>query len=486
MLKLYNLIPNEVIKKYKINNIFIKGITCDSRKIKKGYIFAAFHGVQDTGTNYINEAIYKGAVAILIHKKDYKKISNINNIEIIPLALPRKLYSVICNKFSKYNFKNIVGVTGTNGKTSVAWFVNSLTKLSGVKSASIGTLGIHHKSITRNNNLTTPESELIVSHLNQLYSKKVENIIIEASSHGLDQYRLDGVSFNIVAITSFTRDHLDYHKSFNNYKKAKLRLFSEVVNKKGTAIINENIPHYKDFIKTSKSNNLKVITIGKSSFSNWKYSKINTYKNNQTIELIYKNKKTIIFSKLIGDFQINNLITAIAIMVEMGFKREKIEKFIPKLIAPPGRLQFIKSKNGSDIYVDYAHTPDALENVLLSLRPYVINKLHLVFGCGGNRDIGKREKMGSIASNYADNIIITDDNPRYEDAKLIRYQIIKSCPNSIEIADRLKAIAMAINNLKKGDVLLVAGKGHESTQEIKGKFFDFNDAKIIKKLLARS
>ena len=143
MLKLYNLIPNEVIKQYKINNIFIKGITCDSRKIKKGYIFAAFHGVQDTGTNYINEAIYKGAVAILIHKKDYKNISNINNIEIIPLVLPRKLYSVICNKFSKYNFKNIVGVTGTNGKTSVAWFVNSLTKLSGVKSASIGTLGIH-------------------------------------------------------------------------------------------------------------------------------------------------------------------------------------------------------------------------------------------------------------------------------------------------------------------------------------------------------
>jgi len=486
MLKLYNLIPNEVIKQYKINNIFIKGITCDSRKIKKGYIFAAFHGVQDTGTNYINEAIYKGAVAILIHKKDYKNISNINNIEIIPLVLPRKLYSVICNKFSKYNFKNIVGVTGTNGKTSVAWFVNSLTKLSGVKSASIGTLGIHHKSITRNNNLTTPESELIVSHLNQLYSKKVENIIIEASSHGLDQYRLDGVSFNIVAITSFTRDHLDYHKSFNNYKKAKLRLFSEVVNKKGTAIINENIPHYKDFIKTSKSNNLKVITIGKSSFSNWKYSKINTYKNNQTIELIYKNKKTIIFSKLIGDFQINNLITAIAIMVEMGFKREKIEKFIHKLKAPPGRLQFIKNKNGADIYVDYAHTPDALENVLLSLRPYVKNKLHLVFGCGGNRDIGKRKKMGTIANKYADNIIITDDNPRYEDAKSIRYQIIKSCPNGIEIADRLKAIAIAINNLKKGDVLLVAGKGHENIQEIKGNFLDFNDAKIIKKLLARS
>ena len=312
-----------------------------------------------------------------------------------------------------------------------------------------------------------------------LYSKKIKNIIIEASSHGLDQYRLEGINFNIIVITSLTRDHLDYHKTFKDYKRAKLRLFSEVANK-GVAIINECVPQYKDFIKAAKSNNLKVITVGISLFANWQYKIKNINKKSQEIELSYNKIKTIIYSDLIGSFQINNLVTAISIMVEMGFHREKIEKLTYKLKAPPGRLEFIKSTNGSNIYIDYAHTPDALENVLLSLRPYVKNKLHLVFGCGGNRDKGKRALMGKIAFNYADKIIITDDNPRYEDAAIIRKQIIEFCPNGVEVADRSKAISKAINNLRNGDVLLVAGKGHENTQEINGKFLKFNDSELIK------
>jgi len=482
MVKLYNLISDQIIKKYNINDISINGITCDSRKIKKGYIFAVFRGVNRNGLNYINEAIRKGAVALLIDKKDIQNINCFSKIEIIPSSLPRKKYALICNEFNNYQFNNIIGVTGTNGKTSVAWFVNKLTKLLGIKSASIGTLGIDYNVGLKKNSLTTPESEEIVSALNELYVKKVKHIIIEASSHGLAQYRLDGVNFNIIAITSLSRDHLDYHKTFKAYKIAKLRLFSEVSNQ-GIAIINKCVPDYKDFIEVAKSNNLKVITIGSSVSANWKY-KINNINNGiQEIEVIFNKVKTKVYSNLIGSFQINNLITAISIMVEMGFRREKIEKLISKLKAPPGRLELIQRKKGANIYIDYAHTPDALENVLVAIRPYIKNKLYLVFGCGGDRDKGKRQLMGKIAYNYADEIIITDDNPRYEDSSIIRKQIMDFCPNSTEISDRTKAISKAINSLKKGDALLIAGKGHEMVQEINGKFLKYNDADVIKKII---
>jgi UDP-N-acetylmuramoyl-L-alanyl-D-glutamate--2,6-diaminopimelate ligase len=482
MTNLYSLISNKVINKYQISNLLIKGITCDSRKVKKGYIFAVFKGFNKNGINYINQAIEKGASAILIDEKDLKAIKKSLEVTIIPSSTPRKKYALICNKFSNYDFDNIIGVTGTNGKTSVAWFVNKLTKLLGVDCASIGTLGVDHNSIKNNNSLTTPESEVLISHLNNLYYKNVKNIIIEASSHGLDQFRLEGINFNIVVITTLSRDHLDYHKTFDDYKRAKLKLFSDVSNT-GVAIINECIPKYKEFIEAAKSNNLKIITIGNSISSNWKYKIKNVNFNEQEIEVTFDKVKTTIFTGLIGKFQINNLVTAISILVEMGFKRDRIDKLISKLKAPPGRLEFIKNIKGANIYIDYAHTPDALENVLISIRPHVKNKLYLVFGCGGDRDKGKRPLMGEIANTYADEIIITDDNPRYEDPKTIRNQIVSFCPNSREIANRTKAINFAINNLEKGDVLLVVGKGHENTQEIKGKFLKFNDSIVIKKII---
>ena len=482
MTKLHSLISDKIIKKYQIKNLLIKGITCDSRKVKKGYIFAVFKGFNKNGINYINQAIKKGASAILIDEKDLKKIKNSIEVTLIPSPTPRKKYSLICNKFANYDFDNIIGVTGTNGKTSVAWFVNKLTNLLGVNCASIGTLGVDHNSIKKNNSLTTPESEVLISSLNSLYYKNVKNIIIEASSHGLDQYRLEGIHFNIVVITTLSRDHLDYHKTFKDYKIAKLKLFSDASNK-GVAIINECVPQYKDFIKAAKRNNLKIITIGNSLSANWKYKIKNININEQEVEVTFNNIKTTIFTNLIGKYQINNLVTAISILMEMGFKRDRIDKLISKIKSPPGRLQLIEDIKGANIYIDYAHTPDALENVLISIRPHVKNRLYLVFGCGGDRDKGKRPLMGEIASKYADEIIITDDNPRYESSKAIRNQIISSCPNSREIADRAKAIAFAIKNLDKGDTLLVVGKGHENTQEINGKLLKFTDSVVIKKII---
>jgi len=482
MTKLHSLISQKTIKKYQIRNLLIKGITCDSRKVKNGYIFAVFKGFNKNGISYINQAIKKGASAILIDEKDFQKIKNTIEVPIIPSSTPRKKYALICNKFAKYSFDNIIGVTGTNGKTSVAWFVNKLTNLLGVNCASIGTLGIDNNSIKKNNILTTPESEVLISSLNSLYYKNVKNVIIEASSHGLDQYRLQGINCNIVVITSLSRDHLDYHKTFKDYKAAKLKLFSNASNK-GVAIINECVPNYKDFIEAAKNNNLKIITIGKSLSANWKYKIINIKNTEQEVEVSFDKIKTTIFTNLIGKFQINNLVTAISILIEMGLKRDRIDKLISKIKAPPGRLELIKNIKGIDIYIDYAHTPDALENVLKSIRPHVKNKLYLVFGCGGDRDKGKRPLMAKIANKYADKIIITDDNPRQENPKDIRDQIISFSPNSREIAGRDKAITFAINQLKKGDVLLVAGKGHENTQEINGKFLKFNDSLVIKKII---
>ena len=392
------------------------------------------------------------------------------------------MYAQICNKFYSYKFDNVIAITGTNGKTSVAWFANNLIKKLGINSASIGTLGVHHKSLSKLNNLTTPESEVLIATLIKLYNKKVKNIIIEASSHGLDQYRLDGINFNIVVITSLSRDHLDYHKNFKNYKRAKLRLFSELAGK-GVAIINECVPKYKDFIEAAKINNLKIITIGNSKLSNWKFRILNINKGKQEIEVSYNNIKTVIFSNLIGEYQINNLITSFSILIEMGFKRQIVEGIIGKLKSPPGRLELITENNDKKIYVDFAHTPDALKNVLSSIRPYVLKKLYLILGCGGDRDKGKRALMGKIANNYADEIIITDDNPRYENPAAIRKQIVDFCPNSKEIEGRGDAIKYAINNLQKGDVLLIVGKGHENYHEINGKFLKFSDKKIIKEVI---
>ncbi|PPR17096.1 MAG: UDP-N-acetylmuramoyl-L-alanyl-D-glutamate--2,6-diaminopimelate ligase [Alphaproteobacteria bacterium MarineAlpha9_Bin3] len=482
MIKLYNLLPKTKNNK-NISNIEVNGISCDSRKIKKKYIFVALSGKINNGIDYIPQAIKNGAVLIIVSDKDFKYIKH-SNIEVITHKNPRKLYALICNKFSNYKFKNIVGITGTNGKTSVAWYVHQFSKLVSGKTASIGTLGTHYKKIEKNSNLTTPESEVLVSNLNKLYSKKVENVVIEVSSHGLDQSRLDGIDFNIVAITSLSRDHLDYHKNFNNYKNTKKKLFSNFA-KNGIAIINNNISEKNEFIEVAKSNNMKVITLGQSSTSVFRYKLLRLKDKNYEVKIFYKNTTSIIFSRLIGNYQIDNLLTAICIMIEMGFKRKEIENLSRTIKSPPGRIELIRNIKGAEIYIDYAHTPDALENVLCSLRPYVKNKLYLVFGCGGDRDQGKRKDMGKIAHKFSDINIITDDNPRYEDPKKIRREILKYCPDAIDIADRRIAIINTIKKLVKGDILLIAGKGHESTQEIKGRHLYFDDAKVIKKVLVK-
>ena len=311
-----------------------------------------------------------------------------------------------------------------------------------------------------------------------LNKNNFKNVIIEASSHGIDQNRIGGLSISIAAITTLSRDHLDYHLSYKNYKMAKLKLFSKV-SKNGLAIINDSIKEYKEFEEIALKNKLKILKVGQKYNSDLSYQIKVLKTGEQLVKVHYKNFKDSFSTNLIGGFQVNNLITSMAILLETGVPFNTLINSMKDISSPPGRMEYICNVNQARIFVDFAHTPDALKNVLLESRPHTNNKLCIVFGCGGDRDKGKRSMMGKIANEYADIIYITDDNPRSEDPKIIRNEIISKCPNAIEEPDRKKAIMLAISNLKKGDLLLVLGKGHEDTQEINNRLIYFNDKNEI-------
>ena len=483
MTKFSELCPDSIVYKNVSYDPSIKGITADSRKVYDNYIFVAIDGCNYNGENFIPAAIKRGAKVIITKKAQYKKFQKSDCIFLTSNNV-RKTYAEIASKYYKEQPKLIVGVTGTNGKTSTAWYTNKIWTLSGIKSASIGTLGIDTGESIKTTNLTTPDPVILSKTLRDLEKNKVRNTIIEASSHGLSQYRLGGIKFSISAITSLGRDHLDYHKTYSNYVESKLKLFKETTIEDGVAIINSDIQDCNLFIRAAKIKKLKIISVGKNNRSNWSYKVIGIKDSLKIIEVSYKGKKTTLNTNIVGNFQISNLLISMAIALESGLSRDQIERIIPQLSSPPGRLENVVTNNRMpSIFIDYAHTPDALENSLKALRPYVRNKLVVVFGCGGNRDKGKRPLMGKIAQVNSDKIIVTDDNPRSENPSDIRSQIIKECPDAIEIPDRKEAIYSAIKNLTKGDVLLVAGKGHE-TQQIyhKEKRF-FSDKKVIKEII---
>ena len=393
-------------------------------------------------------------------KNDSKIIQKINKVSI-PIVSEIEFASWFTNGF-------IIALTGTNGKTTTVELINSILKDNGIVSFLGGNVGV-------------PFSTNV---LTEIHNNNDDNLfhVLEVSS-----FQLEDIKYfkpNISIILNISPDHIDYHKNFNNYKNSKKKLFSDFANN-GIAIINNNISEHNEFIKAANSNNMKVITLGQSSTSVFRYKLLKLKNKNYEVKIFYKNTASTIFSRLIGNYQIDNLLTAICIMIEMGFQRKEIENLSRNIKSPPGRIELIRNIKGAEIYIDYAHTPDALENVLKSLRPYVKNKLYLVFGCGGDRDKGKRKDMGKIAHKFSDINIITDDNPRYEDPKKIRREILKYCPNAIDIADRRIAIINTIKKLVNGDILLIAGKGHESTQEIKGRHLYFDDAKVIKKVLVK-
>ncbi len=464
--------------KQKYSKLNFSGLAFNSKHVKKDYIFFAFKGNNHDGNNYVNEAINRGA-KIIISDKNLK--INKNNIISIKSKNPRKLLSESSFKLLTGKPKNLVAVTGTNGKSSVSDFYYQILNLSNKKSASIGTIGVKFDNKNKPVKNTTLDPIQLRKYLNYLLKKKKNNIILEASSHGLKQNRLDGLCFDIGVFTNLSHDHLDYHKSYSEYLNSKLYLFKNLIKKKGIIISDRSIPQYGLLKKISDKKKLKLLTVfGRN--SDLELVSHNYDNDHQILKVrIKKNKKIIKFKlNLIGKIQIKNILMAMLAAEECGLNLVSIAKSMNKLKPVEGRLENIgRLKNNSKVILDYAHTPDALKTVLINIKEqFPLAKIRLIFGCGGNRDRTKRVKMGLIASKFADVIYLTDDNPRQENPSIIRKQIkkgIKHKKKLIEISSRKTAIKNCIDDLRSGEIAIIAGKGHEKTQEYKNKIYYFSD-----------
>jgi len=475
---LKDYIPN-INKKYK--DIFFSGISFSTSKIQKKNIFFAIKGNKFDGNNYIDKAIKKGASIIVTEKR---KINKKKNIVYLHSSNARKLLANVSFKILDKKPNKLVAVTGTNGKSSIADFFYQILDLNLKKVASIGTIGIRYKDKKKVLTNTTLDPIQLSSILNDLKKKKIEYVILEASSHGLKQNRLDGLLFDVGIFTNLSHDHLDYHKNMKSYLSSKLYLFERLIKKKGDIITDAKIPQIKKIedIAIKKNINLSLIFNKKKGIELISHTYL---KEKQILKILLGNKKYKIILNLIGKIQIKNVLMAILAANKSGLEIKKIINVIHKLKPVEGRLEKIGTlKNNSKVILDYAHTPAALELALINIKEqFPESKINLVFGCGGERDFRKRSLMGKIADKYSDTIYLTDDNPRNENPSKIRKEIkrgIKKIKYK-ELPNRKKAIHEAIMSLKTGEVLLVAGKGHEKIQDYGKKKLFFSDQQVILK-----
>ncbi len=464
---------HNINKNYK--NFPFSGISFDTKSIKKNNIFFAIKGNSIDGNKFIPKAIKKGSKIIVSERKTNQFQ---NGILYIHTNNVRKLLAETAFKIYNKKPKNLIAVTGTNGKSSVADFYYQILKLNNKKAASIGTLGVKSKRINLNLSNTTIDPIKLAKILSNLKTQKIENVIMEASSHGLKQNRLDGLKFNSGIFTNLSQDHLDYHKNLKNYLKAKLYLFENLILKRGDIITDQSIPEFKNIKKIAINKKLKLHTL-----NDLELLSHNFKGEGQFLRVKLNNSIRHLNLNLIGKIQLKNVLMAIIAAKYSGIGLDKILNIIPKLKPVEGRFEKVgKIKNQSKVILDYAHTPDALKTCLLNLREQFPNKkITVLFGCGGNRDQNKRPKMGKMASEYADSIVLTNDNPRFENPQKIRRDIKKGIKKRriTEISNRGIAITQAIQNLNSGDILLVAGKGHERTQDIGIKKIFFSDRKVI-------
>ena len=474
---LQNYIPN--INKNK-RTVFFSGIAFDSNDVKKDNIFFAIKGNSFDGNDYIDLAIKRGAKIIISEKKIIKKKKD---VVYLHSSNVRKLLAETSYKIFDNRPKKLIAVTGTNGKSSVSEFYYQILNLNSKKVASIGTLGVKYKGKNKKLINTTSDPIQLSSILKNLKKKKIEYVIMEASSHGLKQNRLDGLLFDVGIFTNFSHDHLDYHKNMKNYLKSKLYLFNKLIKKKGNIITDAVIPQQKQIRKISIKKKIKLNLIFEKKGLELISHKFSNEK--QVLQIRLNKSIYLIEINLIGKIQIKNILMAILAAHKTGLKFEKIIKVIHKLKPVKGRLEKIgKIKNNSKVILDYAHTPEALKLTLSNLREqFPSSKISLVFGCGGNRDYKKRSIMGRIAEKYSDEIYLTDDNPRNENPSKIRKDIKKGFKKVKfqEFSSRKKAIYDAVMRLKTGDLLLVAGKGHEETQDYGKRKLFFSDTQVILK-----
>ncbi len=466
-------------------HIFITHITQDSRSVTPGCIFAAIQGTHHNGEDYIADAVTQGASAILCRPELAASLSL--PCPVIATDNPRQAVSILAAQLYTPQPPYTIAVTGTDGKTSVAEFTRQFWELLDIRAASIGTLGLKTRHIipelpTLSDN-TTPEPATLHHALSVACAHGVLHVACEASSHGLDQHRLDGMAPQAAIFTSFTQDHLDYHHDMDSYFAAKARLFHELLADDGLAVLCSDYADIARLADTLRQQGKQVITYGTSGDA--VMSSITPIPSGQHLQLQYDDQHYHIHLPVFGTFQAYNIVAAmLAVSYVTRVHVAELIALCEKLHTIPGRLELTgTTRNGALIFVDYAHTPGALEKALQTLQPYVRNQLHVVFGCGGDRDTGKRPQMGSVAAKATPYIILTDDNPRTEDPDTIRADIATGCPDAQQISNRREAIRTAIDRLQAGDVLLIAGKGHETYQIIGSTRHHFSDAQTVQDVL---
>ncbi len=451
----------------------ILGLTSDSREVKPGYLFAALPGVRDNGRRHVDDALARGAVAILT---DDTPLERSIGVPIIADPKPRSRLAGMAARFYAPQPATIAAVTGTNGKTSVVVFTRQIWAAQGLKAASLGTIGLVAPGMVQPGALTTPDPVKLHALLRDLTRAGIEHVALEASSHGLDQFRLDGLTLAAAAFTNLTRDHLDYHGNMAHYFAAKRRLFAELLPASASAVINADDEYGRTLIGVAKARGQHVITYGTADDAELRLISASPAARGLLVDIAVRGRRHRLDLPLLGTFQAMNALAAVGLAIATGTPAADALGVLPRLEGVPGRMELAATHpGGALLIVDYAHTPDALETALKALRPHATKRLVVVFGCGGDRDAGKRPQMGAIAARLADIVIVTDDNPRSEEPAIIRRAILAACPGGREIGDRRAAIRAAAKLLEPGDVLLIAGKGHEAGQIVGARTLPFDD-----------
>ncbi len=461
------------------NDSEVSGFAIDHRKVTRGNVFGAFKGAVFDGEDFIPAAVERGAVAVVARPQ-----AKVVGAAHLADERPRWLFARMASRYFAPYPDTVVAVTGTNGKTSTVEMTRQIWRMLGHRSASIGTLGVTTSDDQVKTGLTTPDIVTFLSNMAGLKRMGISHVAYEASSHGLDQHRAEGVPLAAAAFTNFSRDHLDYHPSMDSYFEAKMRLFDEVIEPKRTAVVWTDDAKSGEVVERAKRHGLDVLTVGR------KGKTIRLVEQapsplGQTLVLEHGGKPYRLALPLIGAYQAANVMTAAALVLATGGEWRAVFSAMARVSPVRGRLErAVISRAGAPVYVDYAHTPDALEAAIQALRPHVEGRLITVFGAGGDRDQGKRAPMGEVALRLSDVVIVTDDNPRTEDPAKIRSDILAGSPGAIEVAGRKDAIARALDMAGSGDIVLLAGKGHETGQVVGTQVLPFDDALVARECAA--
>jgi UDP-N-acetylmuramoyl-L-alanyl-D-glutamate--2,6-diaminopimelate ligase len=460
----------------------VVGLSSDSRAVEPGFLFAALPGSATDGARFVGDAVTRGAVAVLAGRSADIEVGS--DIAVVRADDPRRALALMAAQFYPCQPEALVAVTGTSGKTSVVAFARQIFEAAGKSAASIGTIGVVSREWTEYGSLTTPDPVALHATLDRLANAGVTHAAVEASSHGLDQRRLDGLRLRAAGFTNLGRDHMDYHATLEDYLGAKLRLFSAILPANGTAVIDMDGAHATDVAAAASARGQELIGVGRAGDAlRLIESSPDGFRQRLLVEAF--GKRHDILLPLAGGFQASNALVAAGLAIAAGTDVETALTALGSLVGAPGRVEHVGRKaNGAMVFVDYAHKPEAVASVLQALRPMTKGRLVITIGAGGDRDHGKRPLMGEAASRFADVVIVTDDNPRSEDPAAIRREVIAGASDAIEIGDRRRAIREAIALLGPDDVLCVAGKGHETGQIVGGQRFEFSDHEEIRKALA--